>query len=68
MPGIGVRTAPRILLDVGDASQFPTAGQLAALICLSRRRCDVLFVMLPNQEPTAHPPQHPTLLRFDEEQ
>ena len=25
-----VRTAARILLDVGDASQFPTAGHLAA--------------------------------------
>ena len=30
MPGVGVRTAARILLDVGDASQFPTAGHLAA--------------------------------------
>ncbi|WP_371502311.1 IS110 family transposase [Kitasatospora sp. NBC_00374] len=30
MPGIGVRTAARILVDVGDASAFPTAGHLAA--------------------------------------
>ena len=30
MPGVGVRTAARILLDIGDASQFPTAGHLAA--------------------------------------
>ncbi|GGU59795.1 insertion element IS110 uncharacterized 43.6 kDa protein [Streptomyces albospinus] len=30
MPGIGVRTAARILIDVGDASAFPTAGHLAA--------------------------------------
>jgi transposase len=30
MPGVGVRTAARILLDVGDASTFPTAGHLAA--------------------------------------
>ena len=30
MPGVGVRTAARILLDVGDASLFPTAGHLAA--------------------------------------
>ena len=30
MPDIGVRTAARILLYVGDASQFPTAGHLAA--------------------------------------
>ncbi|EFC80284.1 IS110 family transposase, partial [Parafrankia sp. EUN1f] len=30
MPGIGVRTAARILIDVGDASSFPTAGHLAA--------------------------------------
>ena len=30
MPGVGVRTAARILLDVGDGSSFPTAGHLAA--------------------------------------
>ena len=30
MPGVGVRTAARILLDVGDASVFPTPGHLAA--------------------------------------
>lgn len=30
MPGVGVRTATQILLDVGDASAFPTAGHLAA--------------------------------------
>lgn len=30
MPGIGVRTAARILLEVGDASAFPTSGHLAA--------------------------------------
>lgn len=30
MPGIGVRTAARILLDVGDGTAFPTAGHLAA--------------------------------------
>ena len=30
MPGVGVRTAARILLEVGDASSFPTAGHLAA--------------------------------------
>lgn len=30
LPGIGVRTAARILIDVGDASRFPTAGHLAA--------------------------------------
>src|SRR3712207_5293115 len=30
MPGIGVRTAARILLEVGDASAFPTPGHLAA--------------------------------------
>ncbi len=113
MPGIGVRTAARILLEVGDASSFPTAGHLAAyaglapvtrrsgisirgehpprsgnkhlkralflsafaalrdpvsrayydrkraegkrhnaaLICLARRRCDVLYAMLKNQQP-----------------
>jgi len=30
MPGVGVRTAARILLEIGDASSFPTAGHLAA--------------------------------------
>lgn len=127
MPGVGVRTAARILLDIGDASQFPTAGHLAAyaglapvtrrsgtsirgefparsgnkhlkralflssftalkdptsrayydrkraqgkkhnaaLICLSRRRCDVLFAMIKNREPyrvttpTPDPSPHP---------
>lgn len=112
MPGIGVRTAARILLEVGDGSAFATAGHLAAyagiapvthrsgtsirgehparfgnrklkrafflsafaalhdptsrayydrkraegkrhnaaLICLARRRCDVLHAMLKNRE------------------
>lgn len=30
MPGVGVRTAARILITVGDASLFPTSGHLAA--------------------------------------
>ena len=30
MPGVGVRIAAQILLDVGDATTFPTAGHLAA--------------------------------------
>lgn len=30
MPGIGVRTAARILLDVGDGTAFPTSAHLAA--------------------------------------
>ena len=113
MPGIGVRTGARILLEVGDGSAFKTPGHLAAyagiapithrsgssirgefparsgnhklkralflsafaalhdpasrtyydrkraegkkhnaaLICLARRRCDVLFAMLRNGEP-----------------
>lgn len=123
MPGVGVGTAAGILLDVGDASLFPTAGHLAAyaglapvtrrsgtsirgefparsgnkhlkralflsafaalrsdpvsrayynrkraqgkkhnaaLICLARRRCNVLHATLRNQSPTESPPQHPT--------
>lgn len=119
MPGIGVRTGARILLEVGDGSAFKTPGHLAAyagiapvthrsgssirgefparsgnhqlkralflsafaalhhpasrtyydrkraegkkhnaaLICLARRRCDVLFAMLRNGEPyRAEPP------------
>jgi len=40
MPGVGVRTATRILLEVGDVSAFPTSGYLAAhaLICAGRSR------------------------------
>lgn len=30
MPGIGVRTGARILIEVGDGSTFPTSGHLAA--------------------------------------
>jgi hypothetical protein len=30
MPGIGVRTAARILIEVGDGSAFPSAAHLAA--------------------------------------
>lgn len=30
MPGIGVRTGARILIEVGDGSTFPIAGHLAA--------------------------------------
>lgn len=30
MPGVGVRTGARILIEVGDGSAFPTAGHLAA--------------------------------------
>jgi transposase len=121
MPGIGVRTAARILLEVGDGTSFATPGHLAAyaglapvtrrsgssirgehparsgnkqlkrafflaafaaladpvsrayydrkraqgkrhnaaLICLARRRCDVLFAMLRDQKPyQARPTRH----------
>ncbi len=59
MPGVGVRTAARILLDVGDASGFPTPGHLAAYAGLARRRCDVLHAMLRNHEPYRTPAPHP---------
>ncbi|GLZ42789.1 IS110 family transposase [Actinokineospora sp. NBRC 105648] len=117
MPGIGVRTSARILLEIGDASNFASAAHLAAyagiapvtrssgtsikgehpartgnrklkrafflaafaalsdptsrayydrkraegkkhnaaLICLARRRCDVLFAMLRNKTNYRHP-------------
>jgi transposase len=117
MPGLGVRTAIKILTIVGDGSAFPTAGHLAAyaglapvtrrsgtsikgetrsqrgnhalksalflsafasladpasrayydrkkaqgkrhnaaLICLARRRTDVLFAMLRDRRPYAPP-------------
>lgn len=40
MPGIGIRTAARILLEVGDGSSFPTAEHRAAyagLAAVTRR-------------------------------
>jgi transposase len=117
MPGIGVRTAARILLEIGDASAFTSSGPLAAyagiapvtresgssikgehpartgnrklkralylaafaalhdptsrayyqrkrdqdtkhnaaLICLARRRCDVLYAMLRTNTHYRHP-------------
>ncbi|RBM17638.1 IS110 family transposase [Prauserella sp. PE36] len=121
MPGIGVRTAARILLEIGDASNFASSAHLAAyagiapvtrtsgtsikgehpartgnrklkrafflaafaalhdptsrayydrkraegkkhnaaLICLARRRCDVLYAMLRNGTHYRHPePAH----------
>jgi transposase len=30
MPGVGVRTGARALIEVGDGSTFPTAGHMAA--------------------------------------
>ncbi|MBN6033706.1 IS110 family transposase [Amycolatopsis sp. 195334CR] len=121
MPGIGIRTAARILLEIGDASNFASSAHLAAyagiapvtrtsgtsikgehpartgnrklkrafflaafaalhdptsrayydrkraegkkhnaaLICLARRRCDVLYAMLRNGARYRHPePTH----------
>ncbi|UAK31250.1 IS110 family transposase [Nocardia asteroides] len=117
MPGVGVRTGARILLEVGDGSAFASAGHLAsyagiapvthrsgssirgesparsgnhklkralflsafaalhdpasrtyydrkrgegkkhnaALICLARRRCDVLYAMLKTKQPYRNP-------------
>lgn len=117
MPGIGVRTGARILLEVGDGTAFASAGHLAsyagiapithrsgssirgefpsrsgnhklkralflsafaalhdptsrayydrkraegkkhnaALICLARRRCDVLYAMLKTKQPYRTP-------------
>lgn len=122
MPGIGVRTAARILLEIGDASAFASSGHLAAyagiapvtrhsgssikgerpsrtgnrklkrvlflaafaalrdpasrayydrkraegkkhnaaLICLARRRCDVLYAMLRNRTCYRRPEPVPT--------
>ncbi|MBA9050327.1 transposase [Streptomyces phaeogriseichromatogenes] len=36
MPGTGVRTGARILVDVGDGSSFPSAAHLAASAQLGR--------------------------------
>nr|WP_228771878.1 transposase [Actinokineospora iranica] len=37
----------------------------AALICLARRRCDVLFAMLRNKTTTGTPRPHPPLQQVD---
>ncbi|AIS02534.1 transposase [Streptomyces glaucescens] len=37
MPGIGVRTEARILIDVGDGSSVPSAAHLAAYASLAQR-------------------------------
>jgi hypothetical protein len=50
MPGVGVRTAARILLEVGDGTAFPTSVHLAAL-----RRAH------PGRPPLGH--QHPLKTR-----
>ena len=92
MPGLGVRTAIKILTIIGDGSGFPTAGHLAAyaglapvtrrsgssiqgetrllrlesqgklhnaaLICLGRRRTDVLYATLRDRKPDQPPRYH----------
>jgi transposase len=35
MPGIAIRTAARILLQIGDASAFKTSGHLAAYAAIA---------------------------------
>lgn len=37
MPGVGVRTGIKILLEVGDIDRFPTPGHLAAYAGLAPR-------------------------------
>ncbi len=40
MPGLGFRTALKILTIVGDGAAFPTAGHLAAYAGLPRSPAD----------------------------
>ncbi len=51
MPGIGPRTGARILAGIGDGSAFRDGSKLAALICLARRRCDVILAILRTGQP-----------------
>lgn len=46
MSGTGIRTAARTLVEVGDGSGFATAGHIAALIALARRRLQLLCAVL----------------------
>jgi transposase len=57
MPGIGVRTGARILLEVGDGSCFPTAGHLAAyagLAPVTRRSGSSIRGEYPNRGGNKH--------------
>ncbi len=42
MPGIGVRTAARILIDFGDGRGFPSAAHLAVYASLAPAHPSVL--------------------------
>ncbi|MEU6980751.1 IS110 family transposase [Streptomyces sp. NPDC046371] len=58
MPGVGVRTGARILIEVGDGSTFPTAGHLAAYAGLapatrSSRLLDPRRTAFPEREQAA---------------
>lgn len=55
MPGVGVRTAARILLEVGDGSAFPTPGRLAAyagLAPVTRRSGSSILASTPHEPGT----------------
>nr|WP_108872132.1 IS110 family transposase [Tessaracoccus timonensis] len=57
MPGVGIRTAARLLLDVGDGSAFPTAGHLAAyagLAPVTRRSGSSIRGELPSRGGNKH--------------
>ena len=56
MPGIVVRTSSQILLAIaGDIARLKDA----ALICLARRRCDVIYAIL--KTGSLYQPQYKTL-------
>lgn len=60
MPGIGTRTGARILIDVGDASAFPTAAHLASYAGLAPatpRPRDPQFRILHTRRATLPPRQ-----------
>lgn len=58
MPEVSVRTGARILIEVGDGRNSPTAGHPAAYAGLAPRRADVLFAML--RDGTLYEPQPST--------
>lgn len=60
MPGVGAMTAPTTLPAIGAGSACTEGKEHhAAVICLARRRCDVIHAMLRNGSlyPPCTPPQ-----------
>ncbi len=68
MPGVGVRTGPRILLKVGDGSAFTSAGHLTAytgIAPVTQRSGTSIRGELPARSGNRNPKRAPFLSAFD---